>query len=197
VRLTVYGLAGLLALCPALACAAAEAMVDRQDRVLYVSASVQAPAPAGACYSVLSDFERLPEFVPGMRYSRVVSQPGEMLRVEQVGVTGPAIFGLTVRVTLGIALTPPGSGYEGRIDFSSQGPGNLRQMQGAWQVRDDKAGCRIDYRATIEPDFPVPPLLGTWVMRAQIEGQLDAIAREIGRRQAVEAGAPLEAVPPR
>ncbi|MFZ4499784.1 MAG: hypothetical protein ACOYMX_08780, partial [Burkholderiales bacterium] len=64
-------------------------------------------------------------------------------------------------------------------------------------VRDDKAGCRIDYRATIEPDFPVPPLLGTWVMRAQIEGQLDAIAREIGRRQAVEAGAPLEAVPPR
>jgi len=186
-------IAVLLALLPG-AAAAADAVVEREQGILYVNAWVQAGAPAAACYEVLTDFERLPEFVPGMRSSRVVSQPGEMLRVEQVGVTGPALFGLTVRTTLGLSLAPPGPGREGRIDFSSFG-GNLRQMYGAWQVRDDKAGCRIDYRATIEPDFPVPPLIGTLVMRMQVEGQLDAIAREIGRRKALGDGAPAEARP--
>lgn len=182
--------AGMLAALPCLALAA-DAVVDRAQGVLHVDAWVHADAPAAVCYEVLTDFEHLPDFVPGMRSSRVVSQPGEMLRVEQVGVTGPALFGLTVRTTLGLSLAPPGPGREGRIDFSSLG-GNLRQMSGAWQVRDDKTGCRIDYRATIEPDFPVPPLIGPWMMRSQIEGQLDAIAREIVRRQARSGGVPAE-----
>jgi len=182
--------AGMLAALPCLALAA-DAVVDRALGVLHVDAWVHADAPAAVCYEVLTDFEHLPDFVPGMRSSRIVSQPGEMLRVEQVGVTGPALFGLTVRTTLGLSLAPPGPGREGRIDFSSLG-GNLRQMSGAWQVRDDKTGCRIDYRATIEPDFPVPPLIGPWMMRSQIEGQLDAIAREIVRRQARSGGVPAE-----
>lgn len=170
---------------------AADVVVERTQGMLHVDASVLAEAPPAACYEVLTDFERLPEFVPGMRSSRVVSQPGEMLRVEQVGVTGPALFGITVRTTLGLSLLPPGPGREGRIDFSSQG-GNLRQMYGAWLVREDKAGCRIAYRATIEPDFPVPPLVGTWLMRSQINGQLEAIAREAKRRAELADPAPTE-----
>lgn len=192
-RLRLHALAFLVALAAGNALAA-DAVVDREQDVLYVNAWVLASAPATACYQVLTDFEHLPEFVPGMRSSRVVSQPGEMLRVEQIGITGPALFGLTVRTTLGLSLAPPGAGREGRIDFSSLG-GNLRQMHGAWQVRDDRSGCRIDYRATIEPDFPVPPLIGTLVMRLQIEGQLDAIAREIAKRQARSARDAAEALP--
>jgi len=192
-RLRLHALAFLVALAAGNALAA-DAVVDREQDVLYVNAWVLASAPAMACYEVLTDFEHLPEFVPGMRSSRVVSQPGEMLRVEQIGITGPALFGLTVRTTLGLSLAPPGAGREGRIDFSSLG-GNLRQMHGAWQVRDDKSGCRIDYRATIEPDFSVPPLIGTLVMRLQIEGQLDAIAREIAKRQARSGRDAAEARP--
>lgn len=172
---------GLAGLGPAVVLAA-EVSVDRQGNLLHVVASVEAPAaPAADCYAVLTDFEHLPEFVPGMRSSRVVSQPGEMLRVEQVGITGPALFGMTVRTTLGLTLTPTQPGTEARIDFGAYG-GNLRQMYGVWRVRDDRNGCRIDYRATIEPDFPVPPLIGPLMLRRQVEDQLDAVAREIGRR---------------
>lgn len=162
----------------------AEVRVQSEVNMLYVNASVTAPAPASACYAVLTDYERLPEFVPGMRSSRIVSQPGEMLKVEQIGIGGPAFLGITVRTILGLTLTPPGRGIEGRIDFGSYG-GNLRQMYGSWVVREDSTGCRIDYRATLEPDFPVPALIGPFFMRRQVEGQLDAIAREIARRQSL------------
>lgn len=181
-------------LLPADARAQAEASVDHVSGVLYVTASVLAGAPPAACYAVLTDFERLPEFVPGMRSSRVISRPGEMLRVEQVGVAGPALFGITVRTTLGVTLTPPSPGIDGRIDFGAFG-GNLRQMYGAWQIRDDRSGCRIDYQATIEPDFPVPPLVGTLMMRTQVESQLDAIAREIARRLTAGDSAAVETRP--
>ncbi|MBU3694209.1 MAG: hypothetical protein FGM40_05185 [Rhodocyclaceae bacterium] len=173
----------------------AEASVQREANMLYVNAVVTAPAPAEACFAVLTDYEKLPGFVPGMRSSRIVSQPGEMLRVEQVGVSGLGVFGITVRTVLGLTLTPPRPDLEGRIDFGSYG-GNLRQMYGAWVVRDEKAGCRIDYRATIEPDFPVPALIGPFLMRRQITGQLDAIAREIERRQALPAETAPPAIPP-
>jgi len=195
-RSQAHRLAALLLTAVALAPAfAAEAVVDRERRVFYVTAWVDAAAPAIECYRVLTDFDRLAEFVPGIRSSRVVSRPGEMVRVEQIGITGPALLGLTVRTTLGLSLTPPAPGYEGRIDFSSQGTGDLRQMFGAWQVRDEGNGCRIDYRATIEPDFAVPPLLGTFMMRLRVEDQLDAIAREIGRRQTLQPAPPTGVTP--
>jgi hypothetical protein len=165
----------------------AEVRVQSEVNMLYVNASVAAPAPAAACYAVLTDYERLPEFVPGMRSSRVVSQPGEMLKVEQVGAGGPVWLGITVRTVLGLTLTPPAAGVEGRIDFGSYG-GNLRQMYGSWVVR--RGGWRLPHRLprdTWSRDFPVPALIGPFLMRRQIEGQLDAIAREITRRQTLPA----------
>jgi len=179
---------------PVVAPAPAEVRVQSEVNMLYVNASVAAQAPAPACYAVLTDYERLPEFVPGIRSSRVVSQPGEMLKVEQIGVGGPAFLGITVRTVLGLTLTPPLPGVEGRIDFGSYG-GNLRQMYGAWVVRDEGDGCRIDYRATIEPDFPVPALIGPFFMRRQVEGQLDAIVREIARRQALPREPSAQSIP--
>jgi hypothetical protein len=180
-RAVVVSLAAAGATLATLAANAAEATVTREGPMLYVGATVDAAAPVPDCYVVLTDFERLSEFVPGIRSSKVVSQPGEMLKIEQVGVAGPSLLGLTVRTTLGLTLTPPVAGAEARVDFGAFG-GNLRQMHGAWVVRENKAGCRIEYRATIEPNFPVPPLIGPFVMRRQVEAQLDAISREIERR---------------
>jgi len=184
-RAVVVSLAAASATMAPLAACAADASVTREGAILYVGATVNAAAPVESCYAVLTDYERLSEFVPGIRSSKVVSQPGEMLKIEQVGVAGPSFLGLTVRTTLGLTLTPPGAGPEARVDFGAYG-GNLRQMYGAWVVRESKAGCRIEYRATIEPDFPVPPLVGPFVMRRQVEAQLDAIAREIERRHKMQ-----------
>ena len=147
---------------------------------------------------IAQDVKTMLDSTPGIADSRLQREEGRPELAVRVDRDKAALLGMTVRTTLGLTLTPPQPGTEGRIDFGAYG-GNLRQMYGVWRVRDDRNGCRIDYRATIEPDFPVPPLVGPFMMRRQVEAQLDAVAREIGRRHrqkeaepAAVAASPLE-----
>lgn len=158
--------------------------VVRAGPQLDVRASVHAPAPAHDCYAVLADFDRLAEFVPRLRSSRVVSDPGEPILLRQVGEASVGPFRRTVDVILLVREHPPA-----RLEFVRVA-GNLREMAGEWRVVADGPGCRIDYQARIEPAFWVPPLLGARLMQGQVEEQLRALAAEIERRahEGAEAG---------
>ena len=45
----------------------------------------------------------------------------------------------------------------------------------------------LKYRSTIEPEFWVPPLIGTSILRAGIRRKLISVSDEIERRAAQEA----------
>ncbi|NBU12791.1 MAG: hypothetical protein EBT40_05205, partial [Betaproteobacteria bacterium] len=151
---------GLLALLVSWPFALAEAgtvrvSVEREVQTLQVNATLSALAPLDQCYAVLTDFDHLADFIPGMRSSAVVSEPGEPLRVRQLSRAGFGLLGVTVDTTLGLTLSPPQAGSSARIDFGQFG-GNLRRMQGHWLLAETGEGCRIDYQAEIEPEFVVP-----------------------------------------
>ena len=150
--------------------------VTRSGAVVQVRSTIEAAAPGVLCYAVLADFDRLAEFIPGMQSSTVVSPPGEPLLLRQVGRTTVGFIEYGFDVTLAVNEDPPR-----RISFSSVA-GNLRQMQGSWQVEGDALRCRIEYRADIEPAFWVPPVVGPLLMRRQIEQQIDGLVAEIERR---------------
>ena len=156
--------------------------VEREVQTLQVNATLSALAPLDQCYAVLTDFDHLADFIPGMRSSVVVSEPGESLRVRQLSRAGFGLLGVTVDTTLGLTLSPPQGGSSARIDFGQFG-GNLRRMQGHWLLTETGEGCRIDYQAEIEPEFVVP-VFGGFLARRQIEGQLRAVVVEIERRNA-------------
>jgi ribosome-associated toxin RatA of RatAB toxin-antitoxin module len=141
-----------------------------------VHSSIEAPAAAELCYAVLVDFDRLAEFIPGMESSRIVSAPGEPLRLRQVGSTTAGLSSFTFDVTLAVTLEPPH-----RIVFSRVA-GNLEQMAGSWQVSGDAAHCVVRYEAVLEPSFWVPPLIGPLLVRHKVEQQIDGLAAEIVRR---------------
>lgn len=160
-----------------------ETTVTRDGRVLLVRATLAADAPATICYAVLADFDRLEEFVPGLRTSEVVSGPGEPIVLHQVGEASAAFFRVTLDVTLAVRVHPPE-----RIEFERV-EGNLRQMRGGWTVAGNTHHCDIGYRADIEPAFWVPPLIGPMLMRNQVEKQLEGVMQEV-RRRAASAPAP-------
>ena len=155
--------------------------VTREGRVLHVQATLDADAPTTVCYAVLADFDRLEEFVPGLRSSDVISAPGEPVVLHQVGVASAALFRVTLDVTLAVRVHPPE-----RIEFERI-EGNLRQMRGSWTISGDERHCAIVYRADIEPAFWVPPLIGPMLMRNQVEEQLEGVMQELHHRAASQS----------
>lgn len=160
---------------------ALEAQVTREGRVLHVRATLRAEAPPALCYAVLADFDRLADFVPGLVSSQVISAPGQPVLLRQVGEASAGPFDYTLDVTLAVHETPPQ-----RIEFERT-DGNLRQMKGNWTVSGDGDACDIGYRADMEPDFWVPPLIGPRLMRKRVETQLEGVLAEIHRRAAFHA----------
>ena len=166
---------------PARANESLQTKVTRQGRVLLVRATLAADTPASTCFSVLADFDRLEEFIPGLVSSEVVSGPGEPVVLRQVGDAKAAFFHVTLDVTLAVQVHPPERIEFKRID------GNLRQMQGSWTVAGNQHHCDIAYRADVEPAFWVPPLIGPRLMRNQVETQLEGLLQELHRRSAAAA----------
>lgn len=158
------------------AASAADTDVGRTGSIFQVRATVEAEASVELCYAVLTDFDRLSDFIPGMLSSRIVSPPGELLLLRQVGRTKVAFSEYTFDVTLAVAVNPPHEITFRRVS------GNLQRMDGGWRVAGDTARCRIDYRADIEPGFWVPPLVGPLIMRSQVAKQLEGLESEIARR---------------
>jgi len=150
--------------------------VERAASVLQVRASISAEAPTELCYAVIADFDRLAEFIPSLKSSHIVSDPGMPLQLRQVGETTLGLSRLAIDVTLALETDPPH-----RIAFSRVA-GNLEVMEGQWQVAGDAARCRVDYRADLKPEFWVPPIIGTMLVRRQVWMQLEGLKAEIDRR---------------
>ena len=155
---------------------AADTEVARAGPSFQVRATIEADASVELCYAVLTDFDRLSDFVPGMQSSQVVSPPGQPLLLRQVGRAKPALAEYTFDVTLAVAVDPPREITFRRV------AGNLRRMDGRWRIEGDGARCRIDYQADIEPGFWVPPLIGPLLMRSQVAKQVAGLEAEIVRR---------------
>jgi len=153
-----------------------ETRVERDGSALQVRATLEASAPALTCYATIADLDHLAEFVPGLRSSRIVSPPGAPIELHQVGEARAGPFGVTLDVTLAVRLDPPR-----QIEFQRVA-GNLARMQGSWTVSGDDRSCRIEYRATMEPDFWVPPLLGPMLMQREVAEQMAGVRAEISRR---------------
>ena len=157
-----------------------ELRVERRGPLLQVRATVVSAASAELCYAVIADFDRLAEFIPGLRSSRIVSEPGQPLQLRQVGETMLGFSRYTIDVTLALTVDPPR-----QITFTRV-TGNLEVMDGHWQVQGDAATCTIDYRADLQPAFWVPPLVGPLLVRQQVESQLEGLKSEIDRRATLE-----------
>jgi len=155
-----------------------EVQIERRNGVFHVRAEMPVGADAATAWQVLTDYNRLAEFVPDMRSSRVVSAPGEPLLLEQKGETSLLIFSFNIEVVLRVEETPPHG-----ISFRAVG-GNMKQMRGAWRI--DAAGLpvKIGYQVEIEPGFWVPPLIGSALMRRDVRRKIDAVVQEMQKRYA-------------
>ena len=91
--------------------AAAEVSVDIRpdDHAIVIEASAIVDADIASAWHVLTDYARYPDFVPGLRSSRVVARQGKHVTVEQTGVAPLWLLRLPMSVTYDIVESPPTS----------------------------------------------------------------------------------------
>lgn len=176
----------ILALWTAAASAAEGLSVEttRRGPAVEVKAYALIEAEYATVWGTLTDFDRLSEFVPGLRSSRVLERRGDTWVVEQRGETRFLVFTYPIEVTLLATSRPPHA-----IDVRLL-QGNLRRLDGGYQVQSAPGGkIALRWIGLVEPES-LPPLLGELVMRANIESQFAGMVREIERREALRRGAP-------
>jgi hypothetical protein len=97
--------------------------------------------------------------------------------VEQKGALGWSLLPLDFVVDLRVTEHPLV-----RIDIERIA-GSGRQYRAVYLIEAvDSRQTRLEFRALIESDRFIPPLLGTQVLRSSLSKQFDALLREVERR---------------
>lgn len=163
-----------------------------------VEIEMLAPVPLAIAWKVLTDFNQMGRFVPNVESSRIVSAQGDVLKIEQTGRV--RFWPLSQRFESVREITLRGGTSE---ILARQLTGTARRMESRMRLKAIENGnTRLEYRAEIVPDGPLPPLLGPAVVRHETAEQFSAMIAEMVRRQgtlptpAAAIAPPASPVPP-
>jgi len=156
--------------------------VDRSGDAVAVDIRALVPVLPRIVWDVLTDYNRIATFVPGLKVSRLLSGAGEPLLLEQKGGVSVAVFSFDIDVVARVEELPFNT-----IRFEAV-RGNMREMRGEWNVEDLGEGSRLRYRVHVVPSFWVPPVIGPALIRRNFLEQFDALTREMMRRAAAPVG---------
>ncbi len=153
---------------------------ERAGEGVEVRARALIAAPQPLVWEVLTDYEQLPSFIPGIEKSVVRSRQGGSVMVDQSGEARFLVFSFPINIRLQVTEGAP------HWVASRAVSGNLRRMTGRYDIQPDaRGGVMLRYSGVIEPDFDLPPLIGTAALRSMVEQQFTAMVAEIERRAAV------------
>jgi ribosome-associated toxin RatA of RatAB toxin-antitoxin module len=155
-----------------------EFRTTREGERFIIEATAEIEATVADAWKVLTDYDRLAEFIPGVRESRVMSRQGSLAVIELHGEASWLFFTFPMRVRLAIEEFP----YD-RIESTAIG-GDFREMHGVYFLRAIPGGTNLHYEGTFTPDFRVPPLIGTLLMRSRLEKRFRALVSEIAKQRA-------------
>ncbi len=153
-----------------------------EETQISVDALMFAPVSPQEAWAVLTDYEHFADFVPNMLVSRIVSKPGEPLRVEQKGKARFALLSFSYESLREFELLAPDT-IKSRVL-----KGNMKRMETVTRITPENGGARIHYHNDAVPSFWVAPLIGSAFIRHETAEQFSAIIREMLRRKEKAGG---------
>ncbi len=148
-----------------------------RGEAVHVVARATVQAPFELVWSTLTDYDRLREFIPGIHQSRVIERAGRATIVKQSGEARFLVFSYPIDVTVRTVEHPPQ-----RIDVELLS-GNLRHLRGGYRIELlGENRLVLHWNGVIEPDVALPPLIGRFLLRRNLEDQFHGMVGEIERR---------------
>lgn len=167
-----------------------DVQAQRRDGLIDVRARATVRAPMAVVWQTLTDYERLPDFIPGMESSRVLARQGSRVTVAQRGVAQFLFLSVPIAVTLESIEQPPHVLAVRRI------AGSLRHLEGRYDAMPLADGLlvRLRWTGSVSPPDDLPALIGTTLVRLLIQDQFEGMVREIQRRAGYSEPAPADPV---
>ena len=141
--------------------------------VFRVSASFTVPATTKAVAAVLTDYERIPEFMPDVTSSQVVSREGGALVVEQEATAKFMMF--SKRVHLVLEVSEDGN----TIRFRDRCGRSFKTYEGAWVLTQTNGATKVAYRLSAKPSFDVPRFVLKRLLKRDAAVMIDRLKAEI------------------
>lgn len=126
-------------------------------------------------WKTLTDYEKLPDFVPDMVASKILSREGNTVLVEQTGVARFLFFSHSIHLVVRVTEQA-----QTGID-TTQVSGDMAYFTSRWEISalPGQSGTRIVYRGKMAPDFYVPSLLSVVIIRAEVKRMMTAVFAHI------------------
>ena len=142
-----------------------------------VDFSIHTPVSQALAWAVLTDFEHMGQFLPGLTSSQVAERSETMVKVSQAGVVRYGLFSSAFESIREITITP-------RSQIRSHSIGGTVQSDSLMQLQPEGEGTHLTYHADVVPGRWFPPLVGPAVARRETSEQFSAMLREMLRRAA-------------
>ena len=173
-----------------------EVSVNRLDQnglhMYQVDATGYVAAPLPKVWRILTGYERMSEFVPDMESCKVLSRNGNEVIIEQFGVARFLFMSRTIHLIVRAAEQPMSS-----IDISLIS-GDMKHYESHWELIPvpETGGTKIVYSGKLAPNFYVPGILGSKMIRGDIERMMGAVLARLDRKDDPKVEAIPQPSPP-
>ncbi len=151
--------------------------VRQEGNVIIVAGALEPDVAPAEAWSVLTDYDRFPEFVPGIRLNRVVKDNGSRKLVEQQGELMAGTLKVPYFGTMQIDEKPS---KEMRILFLN---GLFKDVQGTWQLSGKKP-VKLSYEMRMDlMKSPYPPAMAHAIAQQQVNTWVAVFSAEMERRK--------------
>lgn len=151
--------------------------VREQDGIYHVAATFTVAQSALVVFTVLTDYEQIPRYMPDVRSSRVIERSNGRALVEQEAVARVMMFSKRVHLLLDVE-----EGTE-TIHFRDRCGKSFDYYDGAWTLSaagPDRVAVR--YELAARPSFDVPEFLLKRLLRRDAQEMIRRLQYEMTRR---------------
>jgi len=151
--------------------------VTRSRDVIKVRADFLVAVSAQEAFAVLTDYDHMRDFLPGVVESRVVQRSADKLLVSQSLRLRLGFLSLPVDSVRSVALEPP---Y--RL-VSRAVSGTISKAEVVTTLSEDRGKTLVTYESAAEVSSWLPEAIGTAIVGRQVREQLTSMRAEMLRRQ--------------
>lgn len=151
--------------------------VDETHGTYAVAAQFEVPQPSSRALAVLTDYERIPRFMPGVLTSIVRERSDGRVLIEQEAVSRMMMFSKRIHLLLEVREEAD------TLRFRDAAGRSFISYEGTWHLAERDGRTVITYELRARPNFDVPGFLLGRLLKRDARQMIDSLRAEIAARR--------------